>query len=246
MDSLPRAELHIFYLVPGDIRDGALLAAYDALLLPDERARRDRYLQPASKTEYLFTRALVKTVLSRYAPVDPGAWRFVANSFGCPEVALPDWRFLRFNLSNTRDLIACAVACDRDVGIDVENRVRGGQTVEIADRFFSPLEAAALRRLPNDQKRERFFAYWTLKEAYIKARGMGLAIPLDQFSFLLDEGPAIRVVFAPELGDDAGEWQFARLSLSPDHDTAIAVRRATDPDLRIRVRRVVPLVDVAG
>src|SRR5262249_17898869 len=97
---------------------------------------------------------------------------------------------------------------------------------------------------------------WTLKEAYIKARGMGLAIPLDQFSFLLDAArPAItlgatppdprsgliRIAFDPRLGDDAAAWQFEQLALSPRHKTAAAVQRGTGPDVRFVVRETVPL-----
>jgi len=147
-----------------------------------------------------------------------------------------------FNLSNTRGLIACAVARSRELGIDVESTRRPGQTVEIAEHFFAPAEIDALHSLPADQRTERFFAYWTLKEAYIKARGMGLAIPLAQFSFVLDEPAPISIRFAPELEDDPSSWQFERLVLSPGHHTAVAVRRGTGPNLRIVSQRTVPLV----
>ena len=149
---------------------------------------------------------------------------------------------LRFNLSNTYGLIACAVTLDRELGVDVEDTERPGETVSIADGFFSRQEIAALRALPPDRQRSRFFDYWTLKEAYIKARGMGLAIPLDQFSFSLDDGPRIGVAFDPALGDDASTWQFEQFALSPRHRTSAAVRRGPGPDLRFVVRRTVPLL----
>jgi|HubBroStandDraft_4_1064222.scaffolds.fasta_scaffold408905_1 4'-phosphopantetheinyl transferase len=239
--ALAEDELHVWYTLPDEITDAALLAAYERLLSPEEHARRARYRFEPSRREYLLTRALVRATLSRYAPVAPAAWAFRANTYGRPEIALPGHAWLRFNLSNTYGLIACAVARDRDVGVDVEDTERSGETVEIAHHFFSPREAAALRALPAPLQRPRFFDYWTLKEAYIKARGMGLAIPLDQFSFLLDEAPPIRVAFDARLADDATAWQFEALAISSRHKAAVAVRCGAGPDLRVVVRRTVPL-----
>ncbi len=134
------------------------------------------------------------------------------------------------------------VAKDLEIGVDVEDTERKSETVGVADRFFSPREVAALHALPEAAQRGRFFDYWTLKEAYIKARGMGLAIPLDQFSFLLDGAPPIRIAFDPRLGDDAATWQFERFTLTARHRTAVAIRR-TGADLRVVVRATVPLRD---
>jgi 4'-phosphopantetheinyl transferase len=243
--ALPQDEVHLWYCLPDEIEDPRLLAAYEALLAPDERVRRDRYRFEKSRREYLFTRAMVRATLSRYAPVAPAAWAFRQNAYGRPEIdpaSHAPHAALRFNLSNTYGLIACAVVLDRDLGIDVEDTERPGETVSIADGFFSRPEIAALRALPEERQPSRFFDYWTLKEAYIKARGMGLAIPLDQFSFLLDDGPPIRVTFDPALDDDASTWQFEQFAITPRHRTSAAVRRGAGPDLRFVVRRTVPLL----
>src|SRR6185436_18685723 len=99
---------------------------------------------------------------------------------------------LHFNLTNTRGLVACAVSvAHAEVGVDAEALDRSGETVAIADRYFSTEEVRALRALPESAQRQRFFAYWTLKESYIKARGLGLRLPLDQFSFRLGESIGI-------------------------------------------------------
>src|SRR6185295_18612851 len=120
-----------------------------------------------------------RTTLSHYAAVDPTAWQFARNRRGRPEISGPlGVAPLRFNLSNTAGLIACLVTLGVDVGVDVEDTHRRGETVRIANRFFSASEVAALEALPPERQRQRFFEYWTLKESYIKARGMGLAIPL--------------------------------------------------------------------
>ena len=221
--------------------DGATLAAYDRLLTPDERAKTRRFHFARDRHDCLITRALVRTTLSRYAEVDPAAWRFELNRYGRPHLAAgqcdPD---LRFNLSHTRGLIACAVTIGLEVGVDVETMYRTGETVAIADRYFSAAEVNALRALPESRQRERFFEYWTLKESYIKARGMGLALPLDQFSFLLDGGPPIGIAFDPRLEDHPGDWQFDLRRPTPDHVLAVGVRRGPGPDLAIRVERIVP------
>lgn len=241
----PRDEAHLYYALEDRIREPVLLAAYEALLTPEERARKQRYYFEKNRHEYLITRALVRSVLSRYAPVKPAAWAFSANEWGCPSIASPEATGLRFNLSNTRGLVCCLVARDRDIGIDVEDVEREGETVAIADRFFSPSEVEELHAQPEAARRPRFFDYWTLKEAYIKARGMGLAIPLDQFSFRIAAGRPIGIAFDPRLEDDATSWQFEQLRPTPSHLISLALRRGDDPPLRVVVRRVTPLLPAA-
>lgn len=126
-------------------------------------------------------------------------------------------------------------------GVDVEDRAAGRFAGALADRFFSPLEARALRELPPALRRERFFEYWTLKEAYVKARGEGLAIPLDQFAFHLDEGPRIRVSFAPGFEDEPSRWQFALLRPTDRHLLALGVRLSAGTPVKISLRMTVPL-----
>jgi 4'-phosphopantetheinyl transferase len=242
---VPRGEVHLYCALENQIREPALLAAYEALLTPEERARKQRYYFEKNRHEYLITRALVRSVLSRYAPVRPAAWTFSANQWGCPAVASPAGTSLRFNLSNTRGLVCCLVAEDRDLGVDVEDLGREGETVSIADRFFSPSEVAELRAQPEESRRARFFDYWTLNEAYIKARGMGLAIPLDHFSFQLSPGQKIGIAFDPQLEDDPTSWQFEQLRPTPSHLVSLAIRRRNEADLRLVVRRVTPLLPAA-
>jgi 4'-phosphopantetheinyl transferase len=242
---IPRGEAHLYFALEDQIREPALLSAYDALLTPEERTRKQRYVFEKNRHEYLITRALVRSVLSRYAPLRPAAWTFSANEWGCPAIASAEGQGLRFNLSNTRGLVCCLVAADRDVGIDVEDVTREGETVTIADRFFSPSEVDELRAQPEERRRPRFFDYWTLKEAYIKARGMGLAIPLDHFSFLLANDRPIGIAFDPRLEDDASSWQFEQLRPTPNHLVSVAIRRKNEADLRLVVRRVTPLLPAA-
>lgn len=199
------------------------------------------------RRQFLLTRALLRTTLSRYRPHPPQRWRFVANRYGRPAVAEPPCA-LNFNLSHTHGLVVCAVSGGRTVGVDVEYLDRNTDTAGIAERFFSASETAALLALPAAAQRERFFAYWTLKESYMKARGMGLALPLGQFSFELDEtGGRIGIRFGPQVDDRPERWRFWRHRPGPAHRLALCVeRRDDDPPLQVSLRRTLPLTDGGG
>jgi 4'-phosphopantetheinyl transferase len=239
--ALEPGDAHLWYVAPEKLTDPELLALYRAWLAPDERQRHSRYRFDKHRHEYLITRALVRWVLSRYAPVAPAEWQFDCNEHGRPHIRAPAvLPRLRFNLSNTQSLVACLVAEDLEIGVDVEEMDRSGETVAIADRFFSPTEVVDLRALPPERQRARFFEYWTLKESYIKAKGKGLAIPLEQFSFHLSpEGP-VRISFDPRLGDDPGAWQFIQQRPTPRHQVAVALRRGSAPDHRLHTRWILP------
>jgi 4'-phosphopantetheinyl transferase len=239
--TLRHDEVHLWVVEPERVTDPRLLEAYVALLDEGERARRLRFRFEKHQHQFLVSHALVRVTLSRYAPVPPQAWRFANNAYGRPDLSGSVLPGLRFNLSHTDGMAVCAVALDTDVGADVEDSGRQGQTVELADSFFSPSEVAALRALPPERQRERFFEYWTLKESYIKARGMGLSLPLDQFAFHLEPGQPPRISFDPRLVDEPGSWRFVQLQLSERHPAAVAVRRAWSLPLSVRCQRTVPL-----
>lgn len=229
------------------IDDPELLAAYDALMTPAERERHGRFVFEKDRRLYLATRALARTTLAAYAPVEPAAWRFAEGEHGKPFIAgRAGAPRLHFNLTNTRGLVACVVStAHAEVGVDAEDLRRHGETVAIADSYFSAFEVRALRALPAAEQQRRFFSYWTLKESYIKARGHGLALPLDQFSFHLDEGDDIGISFDPRLGDEAARWRFALLDAAPHHLVAVGASTAGAP-LSLRATSVVPLRGLAA
>ena len=179
-EELPADECHLWITKTASTLPDERVEFYEQLLTDDERRRYGRYMFERHRHLYLLTRALVRTTLSRYRDVAPERWRFCENEWGKPDVAEPqEAKPIHFNLSNSEGMVVCLVARDRVVGVDVEDCERLDQPTSIAERFFSPREVADLRALPEDRQRERFFAYWTLKEAYIKVRGMGLAILLN-------------------------------------------------------------------
>lgn len=240
LELLPTNSVHVDLVFPDNPELADREAGYDGLLTPDERERMARLVFQRDRRRFLLTRALVRTMLSRYGRVAAADWRFATNVHGHPSIAgrpagVPD---LRFNLSHTEGLIACAVTIGREVGVDVEHTGRR-LTHDVPGRFFAPREVEALRALPTAEQAAVFFDYWTLKEAYIKACGMGLALPLGDFAFALAPPAPPTITFAPALHDDAGTWQFVQAWPSPTHRLAVAVRR-TGPDLPVRIREVVP------
>ncbi|MCC7031320.1 MAG: 4'-phosphopantetheinyl transferase superfamily protein [Acidobacteria bacterium] len=220
----------------------ARLDRYRTLLSPDERDREAQFHFDADRERFVIGRALARLQLSRYLGGDPRQWAFVTNAHGRPEVLAPTGVLpVGFNVSHTSGLVALAMAPTHDVGVDVE-RIDRALTHDIADRFFAPAEVAALRALPGGEQPRVFFDYWTLKEAYIKARGMGLALPLRHFAFQLRPPARPTIVFDPEIEDDARTWQFAQAWPTPRHRLAVAVRR-TGIDLDVRIEDIVPRVD---
>jgi 4'-phosphopantetheinyl transferase len=218
-------------------------AAFAALLTPEERARHDRLGSPQQQLEFLAGAALCRHVLSRYAPVDPAAWRFVAGEHGKPHIAEPPGEPpLWFNLSGTRGLVACAVSrATSTIGVDVETVDPTADMLDVAAQFFSASEAQALRALSPEEQPERFFTLWTLKESYVKARGVGIAaIPLQEFTFDLAADNSIRLSLAPSLGDEAAGWQFASIRVSADHLLAVAARLPGGKPLRLRMATWTP------
>jgi 4'-phosphopantetheinyl transferase len=209
---------------------------YLQLLSEPERAKWKRFVARDAQLQYLVSRALARTALSKYAAVPECAWEFETNRYGRPHVSKPQAaRNILFNLSNTTGLVVCAVAIDCEIGIDVENIMRALDIDALAPAVFAPMELADVRRSPSGDRRERFFSYWTLKEAYIKGRGMGLSLPLDAFWFDLN-GLSPRLNVTSRCPDRPERWRFHRYAPTPEHRMAIAVAapRGTKPSICLR------------
>lgn len=185
--SLNKNDIHLWFIKPQELlSEPDLLTQYSDLLTPEELVKQQRYKFANDRHDALVTRAFVRDLLSYYADIKPQDWLFEKGSKGKPEIVnapLP----LRFNLSHTKNLIVCAVTLTNDIGCDVENTARSNDVTSIAKRYFSKQETDELFTLAQSEQRSRFFDYWTLKEAYIKAWGLGLSIPLADFSFHIND-----------------------------------------------------------
>ena len=218
---LPRVD--VFTVVTDGVPD-RVIDALATLLTPDEATRHARFIRTIDHRAFVVARALVRMTLSAYAPIRPRDWRFDTNQHGCPSViaAQAGTPRLAFNLSHTDGLVALAVTRGRLVGVDVE-RVDRVVRDDIAGRFFAPSEVRDLRALPAAAQPRAFFEYWTLKEAYIKARGMGLAIPLADFAFTLAPPAPPTIRFVEGFDDQSERWQFRQAWPTEVHRLALAV-----------------------
>jgi 4'-phosphopantetheinyl transferase len=206
-----------------------------------ERARWQRFVVKDARLQYLVTRALVRTTLSKYAEVPPQTWQFETNTYGRPHISQPQaLRDLSFNLSNTTGLVVCAVSRDCVIGIDVENIARTLDTDELAPSVFAPAELADFRRSGLEDRRNRFFSYWTLKESYIKGRGMGLSLPLDAFWFELG-GSSPLLCVTDRCPDIPERWRFYQYAPTAEHMMALAIVAPQRVEPSIHVRWVTPL-----
>lgn len=226
-----------------EIADERLHAAYRELLDGAEKEQEPRFYFERDRHRYLITRALVRTVLSRYIAVEPVDWVFFTNQYGRPEVVNAQGRNaqLTFNVSHTHSVIVLAVARGRAVGVDVENVRAREVSIDIADRYFAPPEVSALATVPTHQQQYRFFEYWTFKEAYIKARGMGLSLPLDKFSFHYGDEQAVEIAIDSDLADDASRWQFWQFRPRHEYLVAICAERTGTRSPKLTMRQAVPL-----
>ena len=193
-------------------------------LCPDELGRAARFLAPEAQARFIVARAILRDVLARYAGRDPAEFEFGYRPEGKPFLASGSGAAsLEFNLSHSHGTALYAFTLGRQVGVDVE-LVRSDLDHErIARRFFSAAEAAALRDLPPDLRAESFFRCWTRKEAYIKARGEGLAIPLASFVVSSAPGEPPALLSVRDHPSEVDRWTFLPLPPIAGYATALAV-----------------------
>ena len=234
--NIKQNEIHLWQVNPDKITQPELLSKYKNLLSDDETIKQQRYKFSHDRHDALITRAFVRDLLSYYADIAPNDWRFDKGEKDKPEIVNPPLP-LRFNISHTKGLIICVVTLEDDIGCDVENTTRNNDVLAIANRYFSAIETKELFSLPEEEQRHRFFDYWTLKESYIKAWGLGLAIPLKDFSFNITDAivekktpfmikGAISLSFAQHRVDNADRWRNWLLypNANEPHRIAIALR----------------------
>lgn len=232
-------KLHLWCAYPDDLLDEEAAQACAQLLSDDERARWRRFRFDKHRREYLATHALARIALSYHGGAPPETLRFQLNAYGKPS-ADSDCG-LHFNLSNSLGLVVCLISESGEVGVDVEPRARARTIAEVGPRMFSPKELAQLESLREALRTERALRLWTLKEAYIKARGMGLALPLNKFSLLFEGAKGIRMDMDPALDDAPQRWRFCLLE-HMSHCIAIMVADSPMPELRMwEVRLPVPV-----
>ena len=222
---LSDAEVHIWR---ASLNAPATADALRALLSTDEQARADRFRFPKDRRHSIITHGLLRLLLARYLNAPPDGIRFALNQYGKPALCVA--RFpatpLKFNLSHSGEFVLFAFA-HRELGIDLEWTQRTLYEPEkLAERYFSAVENETLRRLPSTQKRAGFFNAWTRKEAYIKAKGRGLSLPLEQFDVSLAPGEPAQLLATRNDPPDAVRWTMRAFTPAPEYVAALVVAGA--------------------
>lgn len=204
----------------------------ESLLSDAESQRAQRYHFAKDRQRFITRRALLRIILSSYLDVHPGQVQLVSNPFGKPAVDISSLPFtnanasrLQFNLSHSAGLVLFAFALDHDIGVDLELVSHDFEFLPIAQQFFSKLEQQVLWSLPIEQRSQAFYCCWTRKEAYIKAQGQGLSLPLDQFDVTLTPGEPARLLDARHAAArPASDWTILHLDPAPGFIGALAIQ----------------------
>ena len=205
-----------FQLVSGEVHSWcasldvlpATSARLYATLSLEERHRSARFRFERDQQRFIAAHGVLRELLGRYLQTQPGRISYVHNAFGKPDLSPEFGGRLKFNLSHSAGLALVAIAADADIGVDVEYIRTQPDDAEIARCFFSTAEADQLLSLPNHLYAEAFISCWTKKEAYLKACGNGLTVPLNVAS--ADIAPAKR-------------WSFFSLQPAPGYIGTLAI-----------------------
>ncbi len=235
--ALSASEAHVWYMDPdaplSESRRNDLLA----LLSPDEHAKCLRFHSHVDRQRYLVSHSMVRNLLSKYLCGAPAEWRFTYSEKGRPELAGMGLPPLRFNLTHTRGLAACIVTSEDDCGIDAESLNPRHNPAGVAARYFSAEENMHLNALEGEAWLEYFYSCWTLREAYVKARGIGLNFPLHQLNFVIAAPDSIRVKLHPDIDDDANRWHFRLFRPAATHILAAAYETKNGAPKTVSVKR---------
>jgi 4'-phosphopantetheinyl transferase len=220
---LANDEVHIWLAALDQLR--ARAPSFLEILAPDERDRAGKFHFEKDRVRYILSRGILRTILARYLQSDAAHLRFDYNAYGKPSLrggrgVSPS---LRFNLSHSHELALYAFTLQREVGLDVEFMRDDFVCEEIAGRFFSEHEVSTLRALPASQRTKGFFNCWTRKEAYVKARGQGLSLPLDSFDVSLAPGEPAALLSVRDGTGEILHWALQELNLTSGYVAAVAV-----------------------
>jgi 4'-phosphopantetheinyl transferase len=221
---LPQDVVHV-WIRPLQVPPAVELAHYE-LLSPEELQRAARFRRGSPRSDFILTRGALRSLTGSYLGIEPQRVSFRYSEYGKPLLDAPfdlgpfD---LRFNVSHTDGLALLAFVRTRDIGVDVEKIKAATDAKKLAERFFSDRERSFLENLSGEELHAAFFRCWTRKEAYVKARGEGLSLPLHQFDVsVAEDEPQALLATRPD-PSEADRWVLRDLPTSPGYAAALAV-----------------------
>jgi 4'-phosphopantetheinyl transferase len=192
-------------------------------LVDEEQKRAALYRFARDRKQYAVTRTCLRSLLASYLETKPLAVDIRYAEHGKPYLSGP-YGDLQFNVSHSDGVALLAFCRGKMLGVDVERIREDVEAEDIAKRFFSPAEQSALLHLSAERRRQAFFACWTRKEAFIKAIGDGLSLPLHQFDISVDPGQPAALLATRPVSTEAGEWSLCDLEVPCGYAAALAVR----------------------
>lgn len=220
------------WIAPDDICVGLDHAV--SLLAPDERATAARFVSERGARSFVVGRVLVRLALSHHYPIRPQDWIFAQGPHGRPFVAAPESCCeIQFSISHTEGLVACLTSRTALAAVDVERVTAWDDLPLVAPTILSLEEQSGIDTLAGEAWVQRFFDYWTLKEAYAKALGVGLGCDFASVSFDIGSGCDVVARFTEGAGEIASDWLFRRLKLGPGWAGAVACKTAPSKAWRL-------------
>ena len=212
------------------LRHDVALDSWYELIDAEERTRANRFVFPEHRRRFILTHAALRSILARYVLRSAHDVEFELNAYGKPALkqalgASLSSTAVSFNLSHSHELALCAVASGGEIGVDVEWQRHLAQH-DLAQRFFSPSESSALQQLEETRRHAGFFACWTRKEAYIKAKGLGLSLPLDRFIVETDPDKPAALQASDYAPEDVAGFRMWDVRVADGYRAALAYRGA--------------------
>ena len=204
-------------------------------LADDEIERANRFHFDTHRHRFVILRGILRCLLADYSGQAPADLRFWYNEQGKPYLQ-PKSQSIMFNLSHSGEIALYAFSYQREIGVDIERSSGRVSYLQIAKRFFSASEQEILRSLPDHEKQAAFFACWSRKEAYIKAKGLGLSLPLDSFDVSLRPNEPAKLLASCNYPTDVKRWRMSNLDVADGYAAAVVV---AGQDWRIKSWRYV-------
>ncbi len=229
-------EVHLWFILNEEIQEPEVLLRLGSLLNAAEATQQKRYRNPSLQHRYVVTHGVLRSLLSAYEPrTSPQDWKFLYNQYGKPYLNTePHQVLLRFNISHTDKVNVIVFGLIDEIGVDVEHVERELNYDAMVNNLFSYQDIAELSGLEGENRKKRFFDIWTLKEAYIKACGMGLSIPLDRFYFSFSDPDRISIGFDQGCDERPEAWQFWQVQPTESHIAAVALKSHHPKQLTVR------------
>ncbi len=241
--TLASNDVHLWLTFLDDIQTTELRLVYQMVMTPDEQKEHKRFYYDNHKFQYLITRVLLRTTLSRYCNISPQRWRFLDNKYGRSQIKpIPRVPPFQFCLSHTDGLVALAVVLKREVGLDVENLEIKKTSKTDEQKILSQEEIKQINNFTSKNQKTRYYDYLSLKKSLIKAIGKGAQVNPDQITFHIPKTASQQTTFSTRQRINPANWKFKRVWPSRSHVATVAIRTPRELDNFFTIRRVVPLL----